>query len=79
MQRRIITLLCAAGMAFSTQTLAANLEVRPNAPERYTVKQGDTLWGISGKYLYSPWQWGRLWDANRASAWNRQTASPSSK
>lgn len=65
MQRRIITLLCAAGMAFSTQTLAANLEVRPNAPERYTVKQGDTLWGISGKYLYSPWQWGRLWDANR--------------
>lgn len=65
MQRRIITLLCAAGMAFSTQTLAANLEVRPNAPERYTVKQGDTLWGISGKYLYSPWQWGRLWNANR--------------
>ncbi|HGH0068099.1 TPA: LysM peptidoglycan-binding domain-containing protein [Neisseria meningitidis] len=65
MQRRIITLLCAAGMAFSTQTLAANLEVRPNAPERYTVKQGDTLWGISGKYLYSPWQWGRLWDTNR--------------
>ncbi|WP_164729206.1 LysM peptidoglycan-binding domain-containing protein [Neisseria meningitidis] len=65
MQRRIITLLCAAGMAFSTQTLAANLEVRPNAPERYTVKQGDTLWGISGKYLYSPWQWGRLWDSNR--------------
>ncbi|MCL5720144.1 LysM peptidoglycan-binding domain-containing protein [Neisseria meningitidis] len=65
MQRRIITLLCAAGMAFSTQTLAANLEVRPNAPERYTVKQGDTLWGISGKYLYSPWQWGCLWDANR--------------
>lgn len=65
MQRRIITLLCAAGMAFSTQTLAANLEVRPNAPERYTVKQGNTLWGISGKYLYSPWQWGRLWDANR--------------
>nr|WP_180302272.1 LysM peptidoglycan-binding domain-containing protein [Neisseria meningitidis] len=65
MQRRIITLLCAAGMAFSTQTLAANLEVLPNAPERYTVKQGDTLWGISGKYLYSPWQWGRLWDANR--------------
>lgn len=65
MQRRIITLLCAAGMAFSTQTLAANLEVRQNAPERYTVKQGDTLWGISGKYLYSPWQWSRLWDANR--------------
>lgn len=76
MQRRIITLLCAAGMAFSTQTLAANLEVRPNAPERYTVKQGDTLWGISGKYLYSPWQWSRLWDANRDQIHNPDLVYP---
>lgn len=65
MQRRIITLLCMAGMVFSTQVQAASLKVRPNAPQRYTVKQGDTLWGISGKYLYSPWQWNRLWGANR--------------
>lgn len=76
MQRRIITLLCAAGMAFSTQTLAANLKVRPNAPQRYTVKQGDTLWGISGKYLYSPWQWGRLWGANRSRIHNPDLIYP---
>lgn len=76
MQRRIITLLCAAGMAFSTQTLAANLKVRPNAPQRYTVKQGDTLWGISGKYLYSPWQWGRLWGANRSRIHNPNLIYP---
>ncbi len=76
MQRRIITLLCAAGMAFSTQTLAANLKVRPNAPQRYTVKQGDTLWGISGKYLYSPWQWGRLWGANRGQIRNPDLIYP---
>lgn len=76
MQRRIITLLCAAGMAFSTQTLAANLKVRPNAPQRYTVKQGDTLWGISGKYLYSPWQWGRLWGANRGRIHNPDLIYP---
>lgn len=76
MQRRIITLLCAAGMAFSTQTLAANLKVRPNAPQRYTVKQGDTLWGISGKYLYSPWQWGRLWGANRSQIHNPNLIYP---
>lgn len=76
MQRRIITLLCAAGMAFSTQTLAANLKVRPDAPQRYTVKQGDTLWGISGKYLYSPWQWGRLWGANRSRIHNPDLIYP---
>ncbi|HHS1167694.1 TPA: LysM peptidoglycan-binding domain-containing protein [Neisseria meningitidis] len=76
MQHRIITLLCMAGMVFSTQTLAANLKVRPNAPQRYTVKQGDTLWGISGKYLYSPWQWSRLWGANRSQIHNPNLIYP---
>ena len=65
MQQRIITLLCMAGMAISAHTQAASLKIRPNAPQRYVVKNGDTLWGISGKYLYSPWQWNRLWGANR--------------
>ena len=65
MQQRIITLLCIAGMAISAHTQAASLKIRPNAPQRYVVKNGDTLWGISGKYLYSPWQWNRLWGANR--------------
>ena len=65
MQQRIITLLCMAGMAISAHTQAASLKIRPNAPQRYVVKNGDTLWVISGKYLYSPWQWNRLWGANR--------------
>ena len=29
----------------------APLELAPNAPERYTVVRGDTLWDISAKYL----------------------------
>ena len=60
MQKRIITLLCAAGLAISAPAFSAALKVRPDAPTRYVVKQGDTLWGISGKYLYRPWQWSRL-------------------
>lgn len=66
MQKRIITLLCAVGLAISVPSNAAGLKVRPDAPTRYVVKQGDTLWGISGRYLYSPWQWSRLWGANRS-------------
>jgi hypothetical protein len=34
----IITLLCMAGMAISAHTQAASLKIRPNAPQRYIVK-----------------------------------------
>ncbi|OSI15997.1 LysM peptidoglycan-binding domain-containing protein [Neisseria dumasiana] len=76
MQKRIITLLCTLGLAFSGQAAAAGLKVRPDAPQRYVVKQGDTLWGISGKYLYSPWQWNRLWGANRSEIRNPHMIYP---
>ena len=39
-------------------------ELAPNAPEEYTVKRGDTLWGISGMYLTRPWRWPELWGMN---------------
>ncbi|WP_373752726.1 LysM peptidoglycan-binding domain-containing protein [Neisseria weixii] len=76
MQKRIIALLCMAGVAISAQVHAATLKVRPNAPQRYVVKPGDTLWGISGKYLYSPWQWNRLWGANRSEIRNPHLIYP---
>jgi LysM repeat protein len=37
----------------------------PNAPERYTVKRGDTLWDLSSMYLVSPWRWPELWGMNK--------------
>lgn len=76
MQKRIITLLCAIGLAISAQSFATGLKLRPDAPTRYTVKRGDTLWGISGKYLYSPWQWNRLWGANRQEVRNPHRIYP---
>ena len=76
MQKRIITLLCVAGLAISAPAFSAALKVRPDAPTRYVVKQGDTLWGISGKYLYRPWQWSRLWGANRSKIRNPDRIYP---
>ena len=44
--------------------LYAAVELNEEAPQTYTVKKGDTLWGISGMFLAEPWLWPELWDVN---------------
>ncbi len=41
------------------------LELTDNPPDRYVVVKGDTLWGISKRYLKSPWRWPDLWGMNK--------------
>ena len=43
----------------------ASVTLRRHHPLRYTVKPGDTLWGIAAKFLIKPWQWQALWEKNK--------------
>ena len=49
----------------SAQAPKTPLAVKPDAPERYVVVPGDTLWSIAQRYTDSPWRWPELWNLNK--------------
>ena len=51
--------------AAAGQAPTAPLTLKPDAPDRYIVVPGDTLWGISERYTDSPWRWPELWGLNK--------------
>ena len=56
-----LALLCCLALPAA----AEDVQLQENHPDRYVVVKGDTLWGISGKFLKDPWQWPKVWKMNR--------------
>jgi len=67
MRKSIIFALLAAALA-ATSLMAqqrSELKLQDNAPDRYVVVPGDTLWSIAAKFLKDPWRWPEMWKLNR--------------
>ncbi len=62
--------------AASAQPRQDDIQLAADAPDRYTVVKGDTLWGIAGHFLQQPWRWPDIWQLNKAEISNPHLIYP---
>jgi len=62
MLKKLLAVL--AGLLFTLTVYAATVDWADHHPDRYVVKKGDTLWGISARFLRKPWLWPEIWQDN---------------
>lgn len=63
LKKFLAVVLCLQFVAPTVQA-ADQVQIRADAPARYEVVRGDTLWDISGRFLEDPWLWPEVWELN---------------
>ena len=51
-------------LTFSLSSSADVVKFNSSHPDKHIVVKGDTLWGISAKFLRDPWLWPNVWKHN---------------
>jgi LysM repeat protein len=64
MRKLILSLILFSGFSGSGLAAVSGNALQADAPDRHAVVKGDTLWGISKKFLKDPWKWPELWGLN---------------
>jgi hypothetical protein len=61
----LATVVLVAGLQSFPAAAQDELFLTESPPDRYVVVKGDTLWGISARFLRDPWRWPDIWGLNR--------------
>lgn len=76
MRRIISALFFSLSTTLAVAQSAKPIELAPDAPDRHVVVKGDTLWGISAKFLKDPFRWPEVWRMNEEQVRNPHLIYP---
>jgi hypothetical protein len=76
MRKAIISLILLLTLSALGLAATTSADLQPNAPDRYTVMPGDTLWAIATRFLRDPWRWPELWRMNSSQLRNPHRIYP---